>query len=82
MPRRPRPTDDPSPPMPDTLTGTVVRVVEERGFGFIRVDDGREFFFHRSGTHDFDGLVQGAAVRFVPGVGQKGPRAESVSRVD
>ena len=40
--------------------GTVKKLVTERGFGFIQADDGKEYFFHRSGTEaDFDGLRGG-----------------------
>ena len=28
--------------------GTVVRMIRDRGFGFIRVEDGSEIFFHHS----------------------------------
>ncbi len=31
------------------LTGSVKKVVSDRGFGFIAADDGQEYFFHRSG---------------------------------
>jgi cold shock CspA family protein len=62
--------------------GTVVRVVTDRGFGFIRGTDERDYFFHRSGTHDFDHLHQGASVRFTPINAPKGPRAEGVERVE
>ncbi len=49
-------------------TGTIKKLVADRGFGFIAAEDGKEFFFHRSGTEgDFDSLR-----------GPKGPRARSV----
>ncbi len=54
-------------------TGTIKKLVADRGFGFIAAEDGKEFFFHRSGTEgDFDRL-QGAS--------PKGPRAKSVRTV-
>ena len=31
------------------MTGTVKKIVAERGFGFITAEDGQEYFFHRSG---------------------------------
>jgi len=38
-------------------TGTIKKLVSDRGFGFIKAEDGQEYFFHRSGTEgDFDGL--------------------------
>ena len=29
-------------------SGTIKRLVRDRGFGFIRDDNGQEWFFHRS----------------------------------
>ena len=29
--------------------GTVVRIVRDRGFGFIRMENGQEVFFHATG---------------------------------
>lgn len=61
------------------ITGTVKMLQTEKGFGFIRgVDDGMEYFFHRSAADDFDALTVGVAVRFVPKDGSKGPRADRV----
>src|SRR5207249_10730575 len=41
--------------------GTIAKVVRDRGFGFIRGNDGKEVFFHRSGLigMNFDDLEQG-----------------------
>lgn len=60
------------------LTGTVKTIALGKGFGFIAAADGTEYFFHQSQTPDFDALDRGVAVRFIPGQGPKGPRAESV----
>ena len=62
------------------VTGTVVRLVEDKGFGFIAGPDGREYFFHRSAAPEFDRLEAGSAVHFVATEAPKGPRAESVVR--
>jgi CspA family cold shock protein len=62
-------------------TGTIKRVVSERGFGFIIDPDGKEYFFHRSGLSpsiDFDRLVGGESVSFQIEAGPKGPRAIEV----
>jgi CspA family cold shock protein len=60
-------------------TGTIKKLVSERGFGFIQADDGKEYFFHRSGTDgDFDGLRGGEVVTFEVEASQKGPRAGRV----
>jgi CspA family cold shock protein len=61
-------------------TGKVKRLVQERGFGFISADDGREIFFHRSGVEGttFEALHEGQRVSFDVEKGQKGPRAVHV----
>ena len=60
-------------------TGTIKKLVSDRGFGFIAAEDGKEFFFHRSGTEgDFDTLQGGEKVTFEIDTSPKGPRARSV----
>jgi CspA family cold shock protein len=62
-------------------TGTIKKVVSERGFGFIAADDAKEYFFHRGGLEsslDFDRLVGGEKVEFEITQSPKGPRAERV----
>ena len=60
-------------------TGTIKKLVSDRGFGFITDDDGKEFFFHKSGTEgDFDTLQGGEKVAFESEASPKGPRARSV----
>ena len=58
-------------------TGTVKRLVRDRGFGFIQGQDGVELFFHRSAFSGggFDTLTEGQAVEFEVEQGDKGPRA-------
>ncbi len=59
--------------------GTIKKLVPERGFGFITADDGRDYFFHRSGVDsDFDRLIGGEKVQFEVEPSPKGPRAKSV----
>jgi CspA family cold shock protein len=62
------------------LTGTIKRLVSDKGFGFIAASDGNEYFFHNSalGGARFDELREGQAVTFERGQGPKGPRAENV----
>ena len=48
-------------------TGTIKKVVSDRGFGFIAAEDGKEYFFHRDGltsSLDFDRLAGGEKVQF------------------
>ena len=59
-------------------TGTIKRLVADRGFGFIAGEDGTEYFFHRNAVADFDGLRGGEAVTFEIESGPKGPRANQV----
>ncbi len=60
-------------------TGTIKKLVAERGFGFIAAENGQEYFFHRSGTEgDFDSLAGGEKVTFEIEASPKGPRAKSV----
>jgi CspA family cold shock protein len=61
-------------------TGTVKRLVRERGFGFILGQDGAEIFFHRSALQGdaFDRLAEGQAVEFDVEKGPKGPRATNM----
>ena len=62
-------------------TGTIKRVVADRGFGFIAAEDGKEYFFHRSALDaslDFDRLTGGEAVEFEVENNPKGPRAANV----
>lgn len=69
------------------MTGTIKRLVVDKGFGFILGADGTEYFFHqsaladpRSPTRGFDALQEGDSVTFDPTLGPKGPRAEHVER--
>lgn len=62
-------------------TGTIKKVVSDRGFGFIAAEDGKEYFFHRNGLErslDFDRLVGGERVTFEIEASPKGPRANDV----
>ena len=60
--------------------GKIKKMVRDRGFGFIRGDDGKEVFFHRSGLNaaDYDGLSEGDTVEYVVQEGPRGARAENV----
>jgi len=62
-------------------SGTIRRVISERGFGFIADADGKEYFFHKDGLQsslDFDRLVGGESVEFDIENGPKGARAVQV----
>ncbi len=65
-----------------TMTGTIQRIVDDKGYGWIRTPDGRDWFFHQSElTGDrFENITEGLQVQFtaVPDA-PKGPRAIAVS---
>ena len=62
-------------------TGTIKKVVADRGFGFITADDAKDYFFHRNSLEsslDFDRLQGGEKVQFEIESSPKGPRATRV----
>ena len=64
-------------------TGTIKKLVSDRGFGFITTPEGKDFFFHRNdldSTLDFDRLGGGEQVDFELEQSPKGPRAVKVHR--
>lgn len=66
-------------------SGTVVRLIRDRGFGFIRQENGSEVFFHHSSMNpgEFDTLHEGDQLDFT--IEQdphgRGSRAANVVRV-
>ena len=65
------------------VKGRIKKLVRERGFGFVRGDDGKEVFFHRSGlgATDYDSLSEGDVVEYVVQEGPRGARAENVKSI-
>jgi cold shock protein len=65
-----------------TVTGTIRTLRVDKGFGFIKDDAGKEYFFHQSAVYGegIDNLREGDSVEFEVGQGPKGPRAENVRR--
>jgi cold shock protein len=65
--------------------GTIKKLVQDKGFGFIQTSDGSDVFFHHSTVADqqFDNLEVGQQVEFTLDTqgakGGKGPRAASVT---
>ena len=64
------------------MTGTIKRIVRDKGFGFITPHDGSEdVFFHRSRLAprvEFTELREGEEVEFQSRPGEKGPQAFDV----
>jgi cold shock protein len=61
-------------------TGTIARLLIDKGFGFIRDEGGLEHFFHRSSVRNavFELLREGQRVEFTVEESPKGPRAGEV----
>jgi CspA family cold shock protein len=65
-------------------TGTIKKLVQDKGFGFIATPEGTDVFFHHStvADHQFDNLTEGQKVEYTVEQGGapkgKGPRAASV----
>jgi CspA family cold shock protein len=73
----------PAMPSGPKVKGRIKKLVRDRGFGFVRGDDGKEVFFHRSGlgSTDYDALSEGDVVEYVVQEGPRGARAENVRAV-
>jgi len=62
------------------LKGEIKKLIRDRGFGFIRADDGNEVFFHHSSLEgiEYDSLEEGSKVEFSVERGPKGERATNM----
>ncbi len=65
------------------MTGTIKRIVSDRGFAFINGEDGQKYFLHRTDMaagSSFADLAEDEPVSFEPVVPtpEKGPRASKV----
>ena len=65
-------------------SGTIVRLLTDKGFGFISDEAGVEHFFHRSGVQVgvFESLREGQRVEFTVEESTKGPRAGDVRVIE
>ena len=65
-------------------SGTIVRILTDKGFGFISDEGGVEHFFHMSAVKDavFETLTEGQRVEFTVELSPKGPRAGEVRVIE
>ena len=61
--------------------GTVTKWLGDRGFGFIKTEDGKEFFVHNSDIQGKNSLSEGEKVEFEVTEGDRGPRAAKVKPI-
>ena len=61
--------------------GTVARWLGNRGYGFIKCEDGKEIFVHYSDIQGKSSLSEGEKVEFEVTEGDKGPRAAKVKPI-
>jgi len=64
----------------ERVSGTVKWFNDDKGFGFIEREDGKDVFVHHSAIamEGFKTLKEGQRVTMVVVQGQKGPQAENV----
>lgn len=67
--------------MSEQVTGTVKWFNDEKGFGFIAQEGGKDVFVHFSAIQGTGrkSLAEGQQVRMTVTAGQKGPQAEDVT---
>jgi cold shock protein len=61
-------------------TGTIKKFFEDKGFGFIKPDDGgSDVFFHVSALREGDEISPGKSVNFETGVDRKTGKSKAIS---
>ena len=63
------------------MTGQIIRLIRDRGFGFLRAEDGKEIFFHRTELQDtsFDALRGDEKVEYDMGTDARSGRERAVN---
>jgi cold shock CspA family protein/ribosome-associated translation inhibitor RaiA len=66
------------------MSGMVVRLFRDQGYGFIKALDSQDIYFHKNSLPpgDFERLQVGTGVQWVEQEGDKGPQASTVRIVD
>ena len=65
------------------MKGTVKNFNKEKGYGFIRAEDNRDYFFHCSAliVDDYKTAEKGENVEFEIEESDRGPRAKNVKKI-
>ena len=63
------------------MTGQIIRLIRDRGFGFLRAECGKETFFHRTELQDtsFDALRGDEKVEYDMGTDARSGRERAVN---
>ncbi len=63
--------------------GVIKKKLADKGFGFIDIGGGKDFFFHHSAVEGvrFEDLQEGQRVSFTEAQSPKGPRAEKIKPI-
>lgn len=64
------------------MKGKVKFYNDIKGFGFIKAEDDKEYFVHRSGIEESGILREGDDVEFDVEEGERGPKAVHVKRAE
>ena len=62
------------------MEGTVKFFNEQKGFGFISGEDGKEYFVHLSGLAEGTSLQENDSVTFEVEEGDRGPKAVNINK--
>jgi CspA family cold shock protein len=63
------------------VEGTVKFFNEQKGYGFVEGEDGKEYFVHSTGLEEGVRLNEGDKVSFEVVQGDRGPKAEKVKKI-
>lgn len=64
------------------MNGKVKFFNSAKGFGFIAAEDGKEYFVHQTGLNEGVSLHDEDEVSFTVEMGDRGPKAVKVSKVE
>ena len=64
------------------MNGKVKFFNQEKRFGFITGDDGKDYFVHISSVENEENLNENDEVEFEPGSNDRGPMAQNVKKVE